>query len=89
MKDYFFRMYEPVRVNAGDLAELVYAKRSVGRIAVIYDLSNQTYTEDYYQSFKLAYERLGGRIVQTQTFSSGQPGGLLHLVETGWTPASG
>ncbi|HBZ54998.1 MAG TPA: hypothetical protein DEO88_06300 [Syntrophobacteraceae bacterium] len=81
MKDYFFRMYEPVRVNAGDLAELVYAKRSVGRIAAIYDLSNQTYTEDYYQSFKLAYERLGGRIVQTQTFSSGQPGGLLHLVE--------
>ena len=81
IKDYFFRMFEPVRASAGQLAELVFRKHSVKTMAAIYDLANEAYAADYFESFRSAYEQVGGRMVQTQTFASGQVGGFLHLAE--------
>jgi len=81
IKDYFFRMFEPVRASAGQLAELAFRKHSVKTMAAIYDLANEAYAADYFESFRSAYEQVGGRMVQTQTFASGQVGGFLHLAE--------
>jgi branched-chain amino acid transport system substrate-binding protein len=81
IKDHFFRMYEPVRASATQLAELAFRRHSVRTMAAIYDLANEAYSADYFDSFRSAYEQVGGRMVQTQTFVSGQVGGFLHLVE--------
>ena len=81
VKDYFFRMFEPVRASAGQLAELAFRKHSVKTMAAVYDLANEAYAGDYFESFRSAYEQVGGRMVQTQTFASGQVGGFLHLAE--------
>ena len=81
IKDYFFRMFEPVRASAGQLAELAFRKHSVKTMAAVYDLANEAYAADYFESFRSAYEQVGGRMVQTQTFASGQVGGFLHLAE--------
>lgn len=81
IKDYFFRMFEPVRASAGQLAELAFRKHSVKTMAAVYDLANEAYAGDYFESFRSAYEQVGGRMVQTQTFASGQVGGFLYLAE--------
>jgi branched-chain amino acid transport system substrate-binding protein len=81
IKDHFFRMFEPVRASAGQLAELAFRKHSVKTMAAVYDLANEAYAADYFESFRSAYEQVGGRMVQTQTFSSGQVSGFLHLAE--------
>jgi branched-chain amino acid transport system substrate-binding protein len=93
-KDFFFRVVESVADEARTLAEFAHQKQAVKSLAVIYDLANAVYTEDYYASFKKRFEQLGGRISITQTFTSGksppfseiikksrdsQPGGLFIL----------
>jgi branched-chain amino acid transport system substrate-binding protein len=44
-------------------------------VAAIYDLSNRSYTESWFNSFRSTYEGLGGRIVKTVTFTSGKDTG--------------
>lgn len=50
-----------------------YARKGLGvsRMAIICDMANRTYTEDYADAFKSCFENLGGHITTTITFTHG------------------
>ena len=77
--DLFFKVVSTTRVNTKRSAEAQYA-RGLRRIAVAYDLSNRAYTTDWLRDFRQAFEKLGGQVVATAEFTSGQASGYAEVV---------
>lgn len=79
--DYFLRVVNP-SILLTDL-ESNYAFKDVNlrRVAEIYDLSNRTYAEEFAVNFKSTFERLGGEIVSTDTFTAGPDVSFKSLAE--------
>ncbi len=69
--DYFFRLIPHTDLLGKALASHIYAQ-GVRRITVVYDLSNQAYTESFWRAVQAEFERLGGKVEQPFTFTSGQ-----------------
>lgn len=65
--DYFLRVVNPSILLTDLEASYVFKDASLRRVATIYDLSNRAYSEEFAVNFKLAFERLGGEIVSTDT----------------------
>ncbi len=63
LDDYFFRVYYTNAQAASLLAQKLFSQEDLGRIAVIYDLSNSAYTEDWVRHFQLILEQSGGVLV--------------------------
>lgn len=70
--DNLLRLLVPVDIKAPYLAELAYKQKNIKKITVIYELTNISYTGELYHHFRLAYERLGGEVVEVATYSSGE-----------------
>lgn len=66
-KDLFFRVFTQVDVQARLLAQRI-SQRGLKKIAVIYDLNNQAYAEDYKLSFGEEFAATGGTITHSATF---------------------
>lgn len=70
--DYFLRIYPDNTFAGSQLASESVLRDGHRRVAVAYDLSNRSYTQTQYLSFKQAAERLGADIVEVTTFTSGE-----------------
>lgn len=68
--DFFFRVTSPDRVQSDILAEYAYKDLGLRQIACIYDLSNKGFTEGWQKNFQAAFEKLGGKVIQIQTFTA-------------------
>jgi branched-chain amino acid transport system substrate-binding protein len=77
--DLFFRVASTTQDNTRRSAEAQYA-RGLRRIAIAYDLTNRAYTTDWGNEFRQAFEQLGGQIVATVEFTSGQDTGYADVV---------
>jgi len=70
-KDDFFIRLEPAnKKQTEDLVVYASKKMRLKRIAAVYDLSNQSYTEDYFRLFSSLFRELGGEIVAVETYKS-------------------
>ncbi len=70
--DYFFRVMPPNRKKIDHFANYAFNKMGIKNLVFLYDLSNKTYSEGLYSIFKSGFEKAGGKIVRTATFTSGQ-----------------
>jgi branched-chain amino acid transport system substrate-binding protein len=64
-KDLFFRVYEPVDKEVLDLAKWISQEKGIKRMAVIYDLNNPTYAQDYAERFERAFKDWHGSVPVT------------------------
>ena len=70
--DYFFRVVAPNLRETEHFADLAFHKMNIKTIAFLYDLSNKTYTQAWYHNFKSRFEKMGGKIISTITYTSGE-----------------
>jgi branched-chain amino acid transport system substrate-binding protein len=68
LDDYFFRVYYTNAQAASLLARKLSSQKDLSRIAVIYDLSNSAYTEDWVRHFQQILEQSGGELVARVPF---------------------
>lgn len=80
-KDFFFRVNETIEGEAKQLSEFVIKKRGLRTLKGVYDLSNRAYTEDYYHHFKSHYREMGGKILDPETFVSGEKKEFSSMVK--------
>lgn len=71
LDDNLLRLLVPVDKKTPYLAELAYRRKEIKKIAIIYELTNRSYTGELFLNFKKDYEKLGGEIVKVVTYSSG------------------
>lgn len=69
--DNFIRVIASNNYQADLLARAAINRYGTKRISVLYDLGNQSYTEELFQHFKKVYEASGGKIIFVKTFTSG------------------
>lgn len=77
--DYFFRVVASTGQYAEHHAYHLHDNLNLKKFTVIYDLSNKSFAESYYHDFRTSIERLGGEIVQTETFQSGPSQSFFEL----------
>lgn len=68
--DFFLRVTAPISKNAQRLASHVTQEMNLKRFAIVYDLSNQAFTETWVKNFTAAYEEHGGQLVAVESFTS-------------------
>ena len=68
--DYFFSLITPIWPAAEQQARYAFFNGEVRRMALVYDLNNRQYGEDWTGSFARSFTRLGGEIAATLTVSS-------------------
>ncbi|MEI6152673.1 MAG: ABC transporter substrate-binding protein [Deltaproteobacteria bacterium] len=69
--DYFLRVINPNTQLTNFKADYASRNMKLRRMATIYDLSNRAYSEDYAANFKSEFERLGGKVIYTDSFKAG------------------
>ncbi len=79
--DYFLRVVNPSILLTDLEANHAFKVANLRRVAAIYDLSNRIYSQEYVANFKLVFERLGGEIVSTDTFTAGPDVSFKNLAE--------
>jgi branched-chain amino acid transport system substrate-binding protein len=67
---YFFRVISVLEKRASGFARSIYQRRSITRMAIVYDTDNAAYSLPYRDSFAAEHKSLGGKIVSTIAFSS-------------------
>ncbi|MHC5083445.1 MAG: ABC transporter substrate-binding protein [Planctomycetota bacterium] len=70
--DYFYRVFPYSAQTTKLLAEHVYHRMGIRSVAVVLDVTNRAHTESNLISFQEVFESLGGKIVDTLSFVSGQ-----------------
>ncbi|ANA39895.1 ABC transporter substrate-binding protein [Geobacter anodireducens] len=80
--DNFLRIYPTNAQKIRQLAE--YARKSLGlsRLAVVYDLSNRSYTDDWRQAFTRQFESLGGTVAPAVSFDASGQTDYLSVART-------
>ncbi len=71
MDDFFLRVIPANKSETDHLANLAFNSMNLRKLAVLYEVSNMAYTEDYYKNFKFQFETLGAKIIKAETFKSG------------------
>ena len=79
--DYFLRVMNPNIQLTNLKADYAFRNLKLRRIATVYDLSNRAYSEDYAANFKSAFERLGGTVISTDSFSAGPDVSFKNLAQ--------
>lgn len=79
--DNFLRVIAPTTDYAVKNARYLHNKLGIRSAAVIYDQGNRSYTESWLNDFRTEFTRLGGRVLLTQPFTSGQNTSLLPVVK--------
>ncbi len=69
--DFFLRICSDTSTYSARMARYLGQQRGINKVAVIYDLANKTYTEDWFRGFKQEFEALGGEIVFQKAYHSG------------------
>jgi branched-chain amino acid transport system substrate-binding protein len=68
--DYLFRVYPSFKNSSQTFAKYVYESSGIGRMAIIYDKDNYSYSNTYSSMFSDKFEALGGVITESVSFSS-------------------
>ena len=79
--DYFFRVTSPSINQTDHLARHSFKEMGLRNMAVVYDLSNRTFSEGLYNNFKSAFMSMGGTITSAETFLSGKEVAYLDLTK--------
>jgi branched-chain amino acid transport system substrate-binding protein len=69
-KDLFFRVISSTDTIGKGFAKYIYQTRKLSRIAIIYDLDNNTYSDPMAQAFSKTISELGGQVSTVEKFSS-------------------
>jgi branched-chain amino acid transport system substrate-binding protein len=69
--DYFLRVVNPSVSLTNLAANFAFENMQLRRVAAVYDLSNRAYAGEFIANFKSEFERLGGKVVSIDTFTSG------------------
>ena len=69
--DHFFRVISDTKGYAAKNAGYMYEQLGRRKAAVIYDLSNKSYTESWLTYFRSTFEGLGGAMPVVMRFKSG------------------
>lgn len=80
--DFFLRVLNSHGDFAIALAQYAYSVVGLRRTAVVYDLANSAYSEDYYKAYQKNFETLGGAICRLLPFDSRTGIDVVALVET-------
>ena len=78
--DYFIRVVSSSKVQSEHLAKKM-IKDKKERVIVIYDLKNRLYTESTFNNFKFYFENMGGKILKSVTFYSGENNGFYDMIK--------
>ena len=87
--DYFFRIMPELSTSTDYWADYLIRILKITSVSCIYDLSNETYTKNWYDNFASSYVRSGGEIIKTVTFSSGGNISYLDLSKSLLTDETG
>jgi branched-chain amino acid transport system substrate-binding protein len=80
LDDYFLRVYPSHEKENSLLSYYAYKNLNIRNISVIYDLSNRSFTKNFYEDFKLKFEKMGGSIAKNISFISGSNISMESLV---------
>lgn len=80
LDDFFFRITPTHLDQANTLAQHVYHKRGLTRMAIIYDQDNAAYTGSYADAFAKSLNGMGGQLVARISFASSREPDLASLV---------
>lgn len=89
LEDTFFRLYPSGREAARQLAELAYQRFNLRRIAVVWDEGNRAFTGTWMANFAEAFTALGGQMVATLAFESGNSAFAPLAQQVGASEAEG
>jgi branched-chain amino acid transport system substrate-binding protein len=78
-KDDFFVRLNLNRDTAAATADQMVNKLKIKNAALVYDVSNRSYTGSLAEAFKIRFAALGGTIAIEQTFNAKEKGNLLTL----------
>lgn len=76
--DYFLRVISSTAEYAAKNAQYQY-RIGRRRVAAVYDLGNRAYTQSWINHFQSHFERLGGKVVAMETFTSGSTPSFQEL----------
>ena len=79
--DYFLRVIAPTTDYARKGAEYHYTNQGHRRIAAAYDLRNSAYSENWLADYRRAFVALGGEIVITEPYESGDETDFVRMAE--------
>jgi len=79
--DNFIRSCVAAPSAAIPVARYLRHEKGFNKAAVVYDIGNRAYTEQWYHAFAGAFEAEGDQLVEPFTFTSGPDGQLLPLVD--------
>lgn len=80
--DNFLRIYPTNAQKTLLLAEYVRTSLGLTRLAVVYDLSNRSYTDDWRREFTRRFEALGGAVAPVITFDASGQTDYLSVART-------
>jgi branched-chain amino acid transport system substrate-binding protein len=97
LDDYLIRVCPSTRDNAGVYANFMYSTMGLGRIAVVADDQNRSFSESWFGEFKKEWEKKGGEVslleyvdttvlteyhLLTQNLLTGNPDGILFIANS-------
>jgi branched-chain amino acid transport system substrate-binding protein len=80
LDDFFFRVTSTNAQQARLLAQRIYRRRELSRLAVIYDEDNAAFTQTLWDGFVQTYQALGGQVSGEVRFSSSAEPDFAPLV---------
>jgi len=79
--DYFLRVVN-ANIHLTNLgASYAFETMKLRRVAAVYDLSNRAYSEEFIANFKSELERLGGKVISMETFTTGPDVSFKNLTQ--------
>lgn len=81
LDDYFIRLI-PYDQTSSFLAKYVYQQLGLKSITIVYDLSNIAFSQMVRDDFTKAFELVGGKIILSQSFTSGIKIDYINLIRT-------
>lgn len=79
--DNFIRVAVPVDIRIPILAEVLFNKFKLRKMAVVYDIANPNYSKSCFQYFEKSFKGLGGEIVSPIIFNSKEASSMVEIAE--------
>lgn len=79
--DFLIRVSPATNKAVFAFADYAFNKIKLKKLTIVYDLSNKSYTEDWYNNFKLGFEREKGKIIKAVPFLGRQKNNFTELAK--------
>ena len=79
--DYFFRVISSTAEYAHKSADYQISQHGISRVAVAYDMRNESYSESWLQAYKKALTAQGGEVILAEPYYSGDDVNFATLAE--------